>query len=134
MLLKFADFLNVTFLNLKKEYLTHVKNCQALFTSRLTAGLLKQNLRGFVERANETKLAYRDSARKTVAKCHLDLMALDSAIDQVVARRGYTFEDVQSELNAIVIMAQAAGEHTEKFNQLLVEDGQLPFNRKRFSK
>lgn len=104
------------------EYLTHLKNCQKLNTSRLITTRVEHHYNQFLVQCKlNGALGERDSTRKTVAKCHLDLLALRGALDQVVVRKGFTFEGIEAELNCCMVMARRFTRYLDQFNQLLAE-------------
>ena len=104
------------------EYLTHLKNCQKLNISKLITTRVEHHYTRFLAKCQlSDELGARDATRKTVAKCHLDLLALRGALDQVTVRKGFTFGAIEAELNCCMVMARRLCRYLDNFNELLVE-------------
>ena len=101
------------------EYLNHLKNCQKLSTSKIILTLMQDKYNRFKSIGGQ--MGERDATRETVAKCHLDLIALNSALEQVVSKKGFTFDGIQAELNCCHIMARRLTKFDQQFNQLRSE-------------
>jgi len=88
-----------------KEYITHLQDCQKLYTSKISCSILERNHEEFKEIISQSPKSNNDLVRRLVAKSHLEKIALDTMIGQAADRRGYLYTEIKAELNAAKVVA-----------------------------
>merc|ERR1712131_409216 len=93
-----------------KEYITHLQDCQKLYTSKISCSILERNHEEFKAIVSQTPKSNNDLVRRLVAKGHLEKISLDTMVGQAADRRGYLYTEIRAELNAAKVVANGVRE------------------------
>jgi|ERR1712130_64834 len=108
------------------QSLAHLNNVGGLLYSSVALSLLEDKFEKFKSDAQEKMLngelwKESDCAIEAAAECNLLLLKLDSMIRQVILRRNFLFDDLESDVQAVKVYAEKVKSVMEKLDSFYPE-------------